>query len=304
MLVVTHITVALIWLLYNGNTCQSNICLKMLWFLANISLLVFFSITTFRSWVTQCHVATGSVHTFRDYMRIKASFGKSCHTRLCSGVKNKPWSLFSIPLVINWSPMSSSPEANLKKKKKREKQEEKRENKTTVSCNMVNLLSDVCKTCSTEWCLEIQYLLLMANLLAVFSHWQSGKLVWWRKGQVITNACSHIPSCHSQQSCFGLPLKCLTDFSPDLLLHFYPSQMRSSLLPNVIVLTLDLSRQEFVKWHLLMGGYWKNLNTSSSLSIKMTVLKCCAAFQNTDFLQIMQTTEYHSNDERTLQTPH
>lgn len=150
---------------------------------------------------------------------------------------------------------------------------------------MVNLLLDVCKTCSTEWCLEIQYLLLMANLLAVFSHWQSGKLVWRCKGQVITNACSHIPSCQSQQSCFGLPLKCLTDFSPDLLLHICLSQMRSSLLPNVIVLTLDLSRQEFVKWHLLMGGYWKNLNTSSNVSIKMTVLKSCPGFQNTDFLQ-------------------
>lgn len=142
----------------------------------------------------------------------------------------------------------------------------KKEKETTVSCNVVDLLSDV-----TEWGLGIQYLLLIANLLAVFSHWQSGKLVWRRKGQVITNACSHIPSRQLQQSRFGLPLKCLTDFSPALLLHIRPSQMRSSLLPNVIVLTLDLFRQ-FFQATSANGWLLKNLNTLSNFFIKITVL--------------------------------
>ncbi len=147
-----------------------------------------------------------------DHMRIKASFGRNCCTRLCGGVKNKPWSLFSIPLVINWRPMSSSPEANLQKANMQ------KEGKIRTKQLFLATWWIFCQMSVGLCCLEIHYLLLMANLLAVFSHWQSDKLVWRRKGQVITNACSHIPSCQSQQSRFGQPLKCLTDFSPDLLL--------------------------------------------------------------------------------------
>ncbi len=206
------------------------------------------SITAFRGWVTRCHVATGSVHILRSYenqgifwQELLDSAVRWCKKQALKSVFHPIGDKLASNEFISWGETTKS----------EQKEGEKRTKQVFLATWWI-----FCQMSVGLCCLEIHYLLLMANLLAVFSHWQSVNQFDGVRGKSSQMPALIFLPVSLNRVALGNPSSAW-HISHQIFSSICPSQMRDSLLPNAVVLTLDLSRQEFVKWHLLIGDYRK-----------------------------------------------